>query len=105
NTGMLDSAPSSVRWAITCAVFVVSTNVGAIPAPPEHECDAMLVPPGDAQQMAAAVRRPLSDEKLAQRLPSAGRRKAEKRDWEHVLPLWTSLFDSIFASKTPVRPS
>ncbi len=100
NTARVDNTPVSVLEAMACGLCVVSTNVGGIPNLLEHERDALLVPPGDVRQMSAAVRRLLTDGQLAETISSAGRRKAEERDWKHVLPLWTSLFDSILASRT-----
>jgi glycosyltransferase involved in cell wall biosynthesis len=99
NTARVDNTPVSVLEAMACGLCVVSTNVGGIPNLLEHERDALLVPPGDVRQMSAAVRRLLADGQLAERISFAARRKAEERDWENVLPLWTSLLDSILSSR------
>src|SRR5215813_834720 len=48
NTAKVDNTPVSVLEAMAWGVCVVSKNVGGIPDLLEHECDAMLVPPGDA---------------------------------------------------------
>jgi glycosyltransferase involved in cell wall biosynthesis len=101
NTAKVDNTPVSVMEAMACGLCVVSTNAGGIPDLLEHERDALLVPAGDARLMAAAVGRLLSDERLAAVISAGARRKAEERDWKHVLPLWTGLFDSLLAARTP----
>jgi glycosyltransferase involved in cell wall biosynthesis len=100
NTARVDNTPVSVVEAMACGLCVVSTNVGGIPYLVEHERDALLVPAGDVRQMSAAVRRLLADEQLAETISFAGRQNAEKHDWKHVLPLWTTLLDSILTSRT-----
>ena len=54
--------------------------------------EALLVPPDDAEAMAAAVHRVLSDTALAERLSTSGRARAQKADWSVVLPQWEGLF-------------
>jgi glycosyltransferase involved in cell wall biosynthesis len=95
NTTDVDNTPVSVLEAMASGLCVVSTNVGGVPRLLEHERDALLVPPGDAEAMAAAVRRLLHDPALAARLSREGRRKAEQFDWSLVMPQWESLFESV----------
>jgi glycosyltransferase involved in cell wall biosynthesis len=95
NTTNVDNAPVSVLEALACGMCIVSTNVGGVPRLLEHERDALLVPPDDAEAMASAVRRLLGDPALAERLSREGRRKAQQFDWSHVMPRWESLFESV----------
>lgn len=91
NTTSVDNTPVSVIEAMACGLCVVSTSVGGIPYLLEHEQDALLVPPGDAEAMAAAVRRILTDGELAARLSQNARCKVEVFDWSVILPEWEQL--------------
>ncbi len=83
--------PVSVLEAMGCGLCVVSTNVGGIPYLLEHEKDALLVPPGQADKMAAAVRRILTEPGFAEKLSRNARRKAEQFAWDAVLPKWENI--------------
>ncbi|MGH9802004.1 MAG: glycosyltransferase family 4 protein, partial [Blastocatellia bacterium] len=95
NTTNVDNAPVSVIEAMACGLPVVSTNVGGLPYLLEDGEDALLVPPDDAEAMAAAVRRLLIEPGLAERLSRNARRKAESFDWSNVLPMWRDLLGQI----------
>jgi glycosyltransferase involved in cell wall biosynthesis len=95
NTANIDNTPVSVVEAMACGLCVVSTNVGGIPYLLEHEVDALLVPPDDAEAMANAVRRILTEPGLAETLSENARRKAESFDWSVVLPQWERLFAEV----------
>ncbi|MGH9944056.1 MAG: glycosyltransferase family 4 protein [Pyrinomonadaceae bacterium] len=105
NTTNVDNTPVSVLEAMACGLCVVSTNVGGIPYLLEHEHDALLVPPGDAQAMAAAVRRLLTEPELAERLSRNGRRKAEQFDWSSILPRWESLLTAVADGRPTPSPA
>jgi glycosyltransferase involved in cell wall biosynthesis len=92
NTTDVDNAPVSVIEALAAGLCVVSTDVGGIPYLLENEKDGLLVPPCDAQRMAAAVGRLYGEPGLAASLSRNGRLKAEKFDWLHILPEWELLF-------------
>ncbi len=91
NTTNAECFGISTIEAMACGLCVVSTNVGGVPYLLEHEGDALLVPPNDADAMAAAVRRILTEPGLAARLSENARRKAEQFDWSIVLPQWEEL--------------
>lgn len=95
NTTTTDNTPLSVLEALATGLCVVSTNVGGIPFLVEHEREALLVPPGDAPAMAAAVHRLFAEEGLAGRLSAAGRALATQYDWSSVLPQWESLLAQV----------
>jgi glycosyltransferase involved in cell wall biosynthesis len=97
NTTTVDNAPVSVLEAMACGLCVVSTNVGGIPYLLEDQRDALLVPAGDAEAMAAAVRRLLTEPGLAERLSRGARDKAEQFAWSVVLPQWEELLMGIAA--------
>ncbi|HQR31446.1 MAG TPA: glycosyltransferase family 4 protein [Blastocatellia bacterium] len=95
NTTNVDNTPVSVIEAMACGLPIVSTNVGGLPYLLDDGENALLVPPNDAEAMAAAVRRVLTEPGLAERLSRNARRKAESFDWANVLPMWRELLGKI----------
>lgn len=61
---------------------VVATRVGGIPTSVEDGRDGLLVEPGNAHQLAAAIERVLDDDLLRNRLIEAGIRKAKAHSLE-----------------------
>ncbi len=94
NTTNVDNTPVSVMEAMACGLCIVSTNVGGIPYLLEHEVDALLVPPGNALAMAAAVRRLLTEPGLAATLSANAAAKAQQFDWTTVYDSWKRLLAS-----------
>jgi len=100
NTTDFDNTPVSVIEAMACGLCVVSTNVGGVSHLIDNGIDGLLVPPGDEEAMAAAVRKIAGNPEFAQRLSRNARAKAERFDWTHVLPQWESLLDAIAGAKS-----
>lgn len=72
-----EGLPVSVLEAMAAALPVVSTPVGGIPEAIEDGVEGYLVPPGDIDALAQALRRLLSDPQLRLRMGLAGRKKIE----------------------------
>ena len=100
NTTNVDNAPVSVVEAMACGLCVVSTRVGGIPYLLDDEQDSLLVPAGDPEAMACAVRRILADPSLAARLSQNARRKATAFDWPPVLAQWERLVAEVASGAT-----
>lgn len=92
NTTRYDTAPRSLIEAMGNGLCVISTNVGGVPYIIENDHEGLLVPSDDAEAMASAIRRVLTDPALAGCLSLNARAKAESYDWSAVLPQWEELF-------------
>lgn len=80
---------------------VIGSNVGGIPQAIDHEENGLLVPPGDAEALAAAILRLLVDPADAQRLADAGVIKARKFAWDVQVSKYRQLFATLAAVGTP----
>lgn len=58
--------------AMACRIPLISTNVGAIPEVVHHKKTGLLVPPGDHEAMADAIRKMLDHEKEANEMAKRG---------------------------------
>lgn len=69
--------------------------------PDEH---AVLVPPGDADALAAGIRRVLTDGSLAARLVEAGEQRARDFSMERLAQLYVELYEPLVSASSPRRP-
>src|SRR5438094_232785 len=75
---------------------VVASRVGGIPDIVEDGVSGLLVPPGDADALAAAVRRLRDDPALARRLGEAGRRRLQEEfSWDVIVTRWLDLYTGL----------
>jgi glycosyltransferase involved in cell wall biosynthesis len=88
NPALADNMPNSVLEALASGVPVVSTNVGGVPYIVRHEETALLVQPGDAAAMAAAITRLAADDELRARLVRNGLQAVQALTWERVRGQW-----------------
>ena len=91
-----EGMPVSLMEAAACGVPAVATSVGGVPELVEDGVTGLLVPPGDAAALAAALERLLRDPALAARLGAAARRKVEERfslvgQVDQLLSLWAEV--------------
>jgi glycosyltransferase involved in cell wall biosynthesis len=68
-----DGMPNAVLEAMACSRPVVATTAGGIPDVVRHERDGLLVAPGDASSLGAALGRVLDDRGAARALGRSGR--------------------------------
>jgi phenylacetate-CoA ligase len=74
-----EDLPSVLIEGMAVGLPVVASQVGGIPALIDHDVNGLLVPPGDATALAAAVSRILGDPGTAARLAAAARHTAALR--------------------------
>ena len=76
--GMMDGIPVVLMEAMALGIPVVATRLSGIPELIEDGCTGLLAEPGDANSLAVAVDRLISDPAFAASLAEAGRQKVEE---------------------------
>ena len=84
--------------AMACGTPVISTTGGALP---EVVGDAgILVPPGSADALAAAIRQLLPDKQTQQRMSEAGRKRVkEKFNWEQAARKTLEIYQEVLTTR------
>lgn len=96
-----EGLPNVVLEAMAMETPVVATAVAGVPRLISDDHDGLLVPPGDAAALAAALRKLLSDDALAQRLATAARATIEQRfSFERRMQKVARVYDDVL---TPER--
>lgn len=95
STTNAECAGTVLMEGMACATPVVATDVGSLAYVVGDDEAGLIVPPGDAAALAAAIRRVLTDGGLADRLGKAGRSRAETR---FAWPLLTRRYIELFRS-------
>lgn len=85
--------------AMAAGSAVVSTRTGAVPEYLAHGVQGLLVEPGDAPALAAALLALLGDAELRRRLGEAARARARDFDWGVVAPRVAALYERVLAER------
>jgi glycosyltransferase involved in cell wall biosynthesis len=102
NPSLADNMPISILEALACGIPVVSSNVGGIPRIVEHGKTALLVPPQQAEAMAAAMLQVLNNRAMAETMRQAGFESVRQYTWENVrLRLFHVYFDVLARRAEP----
>lgn len=87
---------NKVFQALACGCPVITADTPAARELLTDDQDAILVPPGDPEALAAAVKRLAESRETADRIGAAGRATYEARASEAVLgPRWRALLESV----------
>jgi glycosyltransferase involved in cell wall biosynthesis len=101
-----EGLPLSILEAMAAGLPVVASNVGGVAEVVVDGATGLLVPPGDAQRLAAAIERLLEDPVLRRRLGEAGRiRVAEHFDLAAVHQAHLDLYRRVLARRGLPLPS
>ena len=86
--------------AMACGTAVVASRVGGIPEVVVDGETGVLVPPGEPEPLAAAVRALAADPDLAARLGRAGRRRVEAAfSWERIAERTLAVYGDAMADR------
>jgi glycosyltransferase involved in cell wall biosynthesis len=83
---------------MAAGVPVVASDIAGYREVVRDGVDGLLVPPHDANALAAAIRRVLSEPGLASTLAAAGRSRAETFSWQAVAPRLEAVYDRVFGA-------
>ena len=101
NPSLADNMPNSMLEALASGVPVVSTNVGGVPYLVEDGRHALLVPPGQPEAMARAMRRVLEEHGLAEKMHVAGLQLVHQYAWSQVYPRLLVAYQMALAPQRP----
>lgn len=87
--------------AMSCGSPVIATTGGAFPEVIDHQETGWLVPPGNAEALADAIRMFADDEELRERLGKAGRKSILKRfSWRKAAEETLAVYEKMLAEKS-----
>ena len=84
--------------AMAAGVPVVASDIAGYREVVRDGVDGLLVPPGDPNALADAIRRVLSEPELAATLRNAGRSRADVFSWGAVAPRLEAIYDRVLGS-------
>lgn len=88
--------------ALTAGVPVIASDAGGIPDIVIHERTGLLVPPGDGEALARAVRRIVADPALGRSLTAGGRRHVEEEfSWDAVIDRLEAVYRDAVRTEKP----
>ncbi len=83
-TSSWENFPHTVVEALAVGTPVIATSVGGVPELVRDGVNGLLVPPGDVEAVARAIRRLLDDTGARERLAAAAAPSVEQLQYEHV---------------------
>jgi glycosyltransferase involved in cell wall biosynthesis len=87
--------------AMSYGVPVVASDIGGITDIVENDASGVLVPPGDATALAAALERLARDPALAARLGTAGEQRVRTAfGWPEIMEKWEACYGALARTRT-----
>lgn len=99
NSSRVDNMPHVIIEGFAAGIPIVSTDVGGIPYMVEDGTNALLVPPDQPNDLAAAVINVLRNPALSRSLVRHGRRESARYSWASARDLWIEVYDSAVAGR------
>jgi glycosyltransferase involved in cell wall biosynthesis len=94
-----EALPLAITEAMLASRPVVATRIGGVPETVLENQTGLLVPPGDPNALADAVRAIIEDAELRERMGREGRRVAKKRfDLDQMVRSYESLYAALLGS-------
>jgi glycosyltransferase involved in cell wall biosynthesis len=90
-----DPSPGVIREALSQGKPVISTRIGGAPEMLEDGQTGLLVEPGDAAALAAAMRRLIADDDLVRRLGAAAGEQSRQYRASAVVPQFEQLYQQL----------
>lgn len=92
--------------AMACGVPVIASRVGGLQYTVQDGVNGFLVPPGDADALAAKLKQVLGDSEVRQRLAANARQRAEQFTWDSVAYRIIQVYEGLCQqSQLQYRPS
>jgi glycosyltransferase involved in cell wall biosynthesis len=105
NASVLDNQPVSILEAFAAGLPVVSTPTGDIAAMVRHDETGLVVPPRDAEALAAAVLVLLKNPERAARLARCARDEIARFTWPAIRGQWAAAYRSAAALEQSALPA
>jgi glycosyltransferase involved in cell wall biosynthesis len=90
-----EAAPMSLTEAMACGRPVVASAIGGVPFMIDDGSDGLLVPPGDAEALAAACLRLLVSPELSTALGEQAHRKVKSLTWASRVAAYEAIFEGL----------
>ena len=99
-----EGLPMGILEAMSSGVAIVTTPVGGVPDVLTHERNALLVEPGDVNDLGEQLTRLLTNSALRQRLADEALRDSGAFRPEKITEVWVGLYRSVAGAKEGARP-
>jgi glycosyltransferase involved in cell wall biosynthesis len=97
-----EASPTVALEAMACGRPVVASRIGGIPEMVRHGETGLLVPPGDAPSLAAAIRALLRDQEGRKRLGENGRERVKAFQAGTVVPRIEAVYQQVATGRARV---
>ena len=88
-----------LREAMAAAAPLVTTDIDGYRNVATHELNALLVAPGDEEQLANSITRIVNDSKLTQRLVTGGLKRAEDFSMQRLAEEYVLIYERLLAAE------